>query len=230
MDSLVTLQSGRNHKYYFAPVRSRPYSPPLRNWVEESMKWQSDCRTYNRTVAVVVMEEINGASVIMENCGDKRVKWTTLLWLFPPSSSVTTLLLLSIPITGHSTASPLIYTLPHIDVKLIWYGSLAPPPLPPEDTKHRVNRKGPSTVKGGIPSSQCHFVQTQHHQCKLKIYYSGRKFPSHRYKRQDEQHYKVGCCHSVKGTHSRRPPAILLPAPHAPSIHDGSSLSVSCCS
>lgn len=117
-----------------------------------------------------------------------RVSSETLCCGFPsPSSSVPTL---------DTNYRPL-----HVDVKLIWYAPLA-------------SHSGGGMGKYPSWGRWCHFVQTQHHQCKLKIYYSGRKFPSHRYKLHRQRRYvsiylaphaqlqgtaiKWGCCHSER--------------------------------
>lgn len=80
---------------------------------------------------------------------------------FPPSSPVATL------DTNYRPLPPL-----HVNVKLICYSST-------------TSQRHKGSCGGGwgwsLRHGRCHFVQTQHHQCKLKIYYSGRKFPSHRY-------------------------------------------------
>lgn len=95
-------------------------------------------------------------------------EWNTLLWLFPPSSSVTTLDTNYRPL---HTDTP--YPQCRLDMKLIWYASLA--------ASLRYFRTPGILFQRRGAERQCHFVQTQHHQCKLKIYYSGRKFPSYRY-------------------------------------------------
>lgn len=137
------------------------------------------------------MEEINGTSVIMENCGDKSFKWNTLLWLS-----------ISVIFSPHSRYQ-LQATPCRCEIDLV---------RPTSQPLRRGRGEYPSW--GRWRQRWCHFVQTQHHQCKLKIYYSGRKFPSHRYKLHRQRRYvsiylaphaqlqgtaiKWGCCHSER--------------------------------